>query len=224
MSILKLSSTKFCISIQLFANNLFNKNYTGTIDGITYTNGYAEGYALDPSNGDIIEMSDRYLSYPVPVQGEKTVYFKYGNSQILVNVLFAAWYDKEMNCIGVSNIFVNTIVLPANARFIRFYDTGGFFTNAYPTISYKSTEGLPYKAYSEAYITADKAVQTAQAALVTGTENSQAIRSIIGAVEFIIGENLWNPDTAVQNSDLDPSGNVISGSVFFKSSVFLFSA
>lgn len=174
--------------------NLFNVNYVGTEtvnDTVyTYVNGVIEGLTLDTPSGSIKVQSDRWISYPVEVDGGKTIYLKQGSAQNLYNVVYIHSYDKDMNHIGVNTIFTGSYDLPQNAKFVRLLMQANSFAPYKATICYDNVVGTEYQAYFNPYYADIEARQKADTALNNANEALLQVESkqnlITNGIECVI--------------------------------------
>lgn len=141
-------------SMLIYPYNLFNKNHVGNeiVNGNTYSyeNGIIQGLSINVNTGALIEQSDRFISYPIKVEGGKTVYTKGYDSQEEVISIFMFLYDKNMNYIGKSNQFVSGCELPQNTSYIRLLSTNNFFAEK-GTVCYDNNYGSKYQEYFEPF-------------------------------------------------------------------------
>lgn len=137
--------------------NIYNKNFTGmeSIDGktIKYSNGYVANYAIQQNNGVIIDYEGRYISYPIPVHGGKTLYFYWGSAVIAYNMFFVYCYDKNMQFITRNpSPSIKSYELPKDTAYIRLMtQSDDWFTNGYQMIAYSNIEKTTYHGFFESF-------------------------------------------------------------------------
>lgn len=140
--------------------NIYNKNFSETesIDGktIEYSNGYASNYAIQGSGenkGAIIDYDGRYISYPIPVHGGKTLYFYWGSGIVAYNMFFVNCYDKNMQFIERNpHSGVTSYELPKDTAYVRLMiQSDDWFTNGYQMITYSNIENTTYHRFFESF-------------------------------------------------------------------------
>lgn len=178
--------------------NLYNKKYEGSevVNGTTYNyeNGIIQGLTLNSNTGELQQQSDRYISYPVAVDGGKTVYLKGYDGQSEFISIFIFSYDKYMNYIGVNNQFTSSYELPQNAAYIRFTMTNNFF-GVKGTVCYDNNYGSEYQEYFEPYYADEIARNMAKQAYDLAT-NGGVNTHIIDCWGDSRTEMIWNQGTS----------------------------
>lgn len=110
-------------SIKKTSNNLFNQDFNGTINGISYVNGVAQNYRIN-SSGVIIEYEGNNISYPIPIGNAKTLYtYKITSENIFTKATTSrvAFYDKNYNYIKDSYATAqNNYTVPSNAKYVIY--------------------------------------------------------------------------------------------------------
>lgn len=127
--------------------NIYNKNYTGTVKGVTFTNGLAKDYHIS-QYGEFVEASGENMSYPIEIDGGKTLYTYRVNKNTGEFTLSATsrvcFYDRDMNFIsGSYKTGQTTITAPVNARYVvysaEFPSYQCFGNDVLTVVSYDST-------------------------------------------------------------------------------------
>lgn len=83
-------------------HNLFNKDYEE--DGYDYNGGFLNNVSVDTSTGEIKPDGTRYVSYPIRIYQDSSVYFVGSNPQKTLSILGFFQYDSRGNFVE----FVNT--------------------------------------------------------------------------------------------------------------------
>lgn len=203
------------------SDNLFNKDFVGseTINGnvYTYSNGYLAGVNINVNTdheGEFILASDRWVSYPILVNGGDTLYFKTGSAQNANTVLFAHFYDADMKWIGKSNLFVTFVSIPSGAKYMRVTQSSATITSdEFYMISKESGTGTQYKRYFPPFYGDAKARELANDALVKVNNVDIKVDAMADNFETIDSRNRWNPQT-VGNFTYNSIGEKITSTDF----------
>lgn len=140
--------------------NLFNPYYSGleTSVSTSYKNGLLKNYSIHETTGQLTQVDGKATTYPIEIDGAKTIYTKAGNNQeieVICEQFFS--YDKDMLFLTKSNKNTREFTVPSNAKFIRMVisDTpDAKLNNAIEnkiTICYDASSNTPYQAYFNRY-------------------------------------------------------------------------
>lgn len=127
-------------------HNLFNKDYAE--DGYDYNGGFLEKIAVDISTGEIKPDGTRYVSYPIRIYQDSSIYFVGSNSQRTLSIVGFLQYDSSGNFVEFVNIskIENTNVKNGYIRIIS-----GAAPVAYLRVCYSEYINETYSPYFNPY-------------------------------------------------------------------------